>query len=141
MNTENYEQRGPWTLSNENDLAAGDNIHWDLKDMTYNGRKAYFRRFLPLDEAQITNLDDSNGIVVTINDAFETYIPPNSVEPITEGAIERLTVTNDGGTAIAAGSIKIELVKSAYDSDDAARDNARQGPVSAIVENYTGLRL
>jgi hypothetical protein len=47
--------------------------------------------------------------------------------------------TNSG--SIKDGDIKVELEKTAFDANDAARQEASRGSISGVIESFTGLKL
>lgn len=139
--SEKLESRGPWLFKNPGILSPGESWRIDFRELKYNGRKRYFRPFLPLDSAQVTNQNTSEPINVTYNGRFETYIVSNAVETFTEQGIAFVRVENAGSTDIAAEEVTLEVSKDAYDAHDEARRNAKQTTPARIVEKFTGIQL
>lgn len=133
------EGAGPFRFRPDDDLGPGETYTIPLREAERNGRKGYYRRFLPMDQAQITNQSDSSPLDVTYNGVHEQFIVPNAVETFDDAGIRSVAVRNAGSTAIAADEVTVELVSTPYDADDRARDRARRGPVASVVEKFTGL--
>lgn len=136
INTLNSE--GPWRLTPDSDLAPGDSAVFDLFNYEYNGRKAYFKPKLPLDEAQIINQDGANSLVAEFNGVHESYVIPNTVESYDDAGITRVVVTNDGGSTISAADVTLILAKDGYTADDAAREAKGQTVAERAVSKLSG---
>lgn len=136
---------GPWSFDPSDQglstLGAGDRWRIDLRNMEYNGQPRYFNRYLPLDDALITNRDDSNPVRVVYNDQYTTHVEPNQSRGFDRVGITVIDVINVGGTAIDADNLLAEVSVTGVTADTEARQNAQQGPVSRVVEKFTGLRL
>lgn len=134
---------GPWQFDSP---ALDPDEAWtlDFRNMTYNGQTGWFRRWLPLSYAQITNLDAGNALTVEYNGQFQDFVVPNAVESFDNQGITRLSVRNEGADAIAAGDVKVSVGREPYGADDAARERARGGPVwspkQAIADLIPGFR-
>ena len=115
---------GPW-LFEPGELAPGEKYVLDLPNMKYNNTKGWFRKWLPIDQATVTNMDSANAVVMTINGQYQNYCTPNTVESFNGPGITRLNVRNDGTTPIADGNLKIELTKEPYNADDKAREESQ----------------
>ncbi len=113
---------GPFSLDSPQ-LAAGEVWHIDLPNMRYEGKKAYFRKFLPFDIAQITNQSDTENVKVTYNGIYDDIVVNNAVETFDRQGVRRAKVKNIGGSSIPAGTIVASFKKEPYDADDAAREN------------------
>jgi len=134
------ESRGPWSFDNP-EIQPGDSWRLDFRQKTYNGRKRYFKPFLPLDEAQVTNRNSGQSVDVTFNADYRIGVEPNAVESFSEQGVTYLSVAVPaGGTTVAAGDLSVAVATTAYDADDAAREDVRQDPVSEVVEEVTGVR-
>lgn len=114
---------GPW-LFEPPALDPNEQYSLDLRNMRYNDQKGWFRKWLPLDSVSVTNLDGSNGLRLTVNGQYNSYVVPNAVETFSGQGITHVRVTNEGSATIAAGDVKIELTKEPYNADAAARQEA-----------------
>ena len=135
---------GPWEFTPDSDLAPGESFTLDCRNLKFRKTKGYFKKYMPLDEAQITNLSDSAAVGVEYNGVFNNFVVPNAIETFDKAGITRITVTNResaGGATIAADEVVIEVVKNPYDADQAARDRQRRGPLGDVIEKFTGLSL
>lgn len=112
---------GPWEFEIP-ELAPGESHYLDFRNMTHRGRPGYFRAFLPLDDAQVTNTDDSAAVSVEINHEYGGRVQPNTERPFPEAGVEYLTITNAGTTTISAGNVIAEVASSSYGADQAARE-------------------
>jgi len=124
---------GPWTFESDEALDPGQTWVLDFRNMEYNGRKRWFKRYLPLDDLQVTNADTGNSIGIEINNSYESRIPANSVETFDDEGIVNVVVRNKGGSTIAVGDVVIEVAKSAYGADDEARERASRSAVEEAV--------
>lgn len=136
------EGAGPWRFTIDAQLAPGDSELFDFRNMEYRGRKGFFRKYLPLDQATVTNLDPSANLDVTYNGVFDQFVTPNTAESFSQAGITSMTVTNPSSSSVTvdAGNVVVEVVRDPYDADDAARERARSGPVEQVVEKFTGIR-
>lgn len=132
--------RGPWTW-NLPALNAGESWTLDLRNMEYEGVPRYFRRFLPLDAAQVGNVNDTEPVRVTFNERYSDVVYPNTVDSYDDEGIVHVRVTNAGSAGISAGKVDVTLELTPYDGDDRARSNARESPLASVVEKFTGLPL
>lgn len=124
MPSETLSGKGPWTFETETDLAPGESWILDFRNMTHNGRRRWFKPYLPLDDLQVTNADTGNSVEININDAYQSRVLANSVETFPDEGITNLRLINRGSSTIAAGDLVVEVAKSAYDADDRAREQA-----------------
>jgi hypothetical protein len=133
--------RGPWVFDVP-ELTAGESWVLDLRNREFRNQPRYFRRFLPLDSAQVTNLNDTAAVEVEYNGLYQDVVPPNVVEGYSETGITGVRIRNlDASATIAAGDVRVTLEKTPFDADDAARADAERSAVSKVVENLTGLPL
>lgn len=121
-------------------LAAGESHHIDLRNVERNGRKGWFRPHLPMDALQVTN-QSAQPVRLDLNNEFSDIVVSNAVETYEDQQAEYITVTNDGSSATNDGEITVSVERTPYDADDRARDRRRQGPVSQVIENFTGIGL
>lgn len=133
MTRETLTGAGPWTFESDEALAPGESWVLDFRNMEYNGRKRWFKRYLPLDDLQVTNADSGNSVGVEINDSYESRVIPNAVETFEDEGIVNVVIRNKGGSTIAAGDLVVEVAKSAFGADDEARERANRSPVENAV--------
>jgi len=117
---------GPWTFEAPT-LDPGESYYIDFRNVKFNGQKGWFRKWLPLDYAQITNLDTGNAVEVTYNSRFSDFVVPNAIETFDNQGITKVRVRNSGGSTIAADDVKIAVGKDPYDADNAAREQRKGG--------------
>lgn len=142
MSGRRLEGGGPWMLTDSverSTLAAGDLLAFDLRNMTFRGRKGYFNQWLPLDGALVKNLDDSNAIVVEYNGQFPAYVEPNAKDAFDDVSIANITVENVGGTGIALDDLVVQAWVDSYGADEEARQNAERHPIERSVRSVLGL--
>lgn len=126
---------GPWTFESDADLPPGGSWVIDFRNMEYNGRKRWFKEYLPLDDLQVTNADTGNSVGVEINNSYESRVLPNAVETFEDENVVNVVIRNKGGSTIAAGDLVVEVAKSAYGADDAAREQASRSAVEQVVRD------
>lgn len=115
---------GPWQFDIRA-LEPGEKAHFNLTEMRFNGQKGWFKKHLPLDVAQVTNLSTDNGVEVVYNNRYEDYVVPNAVETFSDQGIVSVKIINpEGNTQIAEGNVKLSLKKEPYGDDDQAREQA-----------------
>lgn len=136
--TEQINSQGPWTLEPDRDLEPGETAVFDLRRMTFRGRKGYFKPKLPLDEAQIINQDGANPLNVEFNGVYDTYVVPNAVEGFSQAGITRIVVENAGASTVSASDITVEVALAAYDADERAREQAQETITERAVSALTG---
>lgn len=141
LRTKPTEGAGPWQFENENDLGAGESILWDFPNRRYNDRPGYFRPHLPFDQVVVSNVDGSNHVLVEYNGIFEQVVLPNTTESFDQAEVNRVRIVNEGSTAISAGDLKLEVLNTPYDADQAARERKERGPIGDLVNKWTGLGL
>lgn len=113
---------GPWVFRNETALASGDHFLLDFRNMKYKGQKGWFKKWLPLDIAQINNRDTGNALSVTYNGIYPAEVLPNSSETYDNQGITRVRVENIGSSSIDADTVTVEVKKEPYGADKAARE-------------------
>jgi hypothetical protein len=131
---------GPWTFSSPA-LGAGETWVLNFRDLKYNGQKGWFRKHLPLESCQVTNLSVDYAISATFNKQYDTYVVPNSETSFSEQGITVVEITNQGSGTITADNIKVEPKKEPYNADKQARENASKSNVKKTFENITGINL
>lgn len=124
---------GPWTFESDEALDPGQSWILDFRNMEYNGRRRWFKQYLPLDDLQVTNADTGNSVGVEINNSYESRVLPNAVETFEDEGIVNVVVRNKGGSTIAVGDLVVEVSKSAYTADDEARERASRSAVEDVV--------
>lgn len=129
---------GPWSIAIPA-LDAGESKEYHLNRMEFRGRKGYFRKWTPLDNAAFQNRDPDNGVEVVYNGQFDAFVGPNSADTYSEAGITRIKVTNVGSTVIEEENLKLQVSKDAYDADDAARQQANRHPVEKLARGVLGL--
>lgn len=105
-------------------IASGETKILDLREM----EKGKYVSLSPAgyDNLQVTNQNSSNPVTVSVNETGAFTVPSNTIESLDQQGMFRIEVTNTGGTAIAAGEVTVEIMKSAYTDDQQAREqNAR----------------
>jgi len=122
------------------ELQPGETEIYDFRNIVHNGSKGGLKKYLPFDSAQVTNLS-TERLGITTNEQFNDIVVPNAVETYENQGVVRMSITNEGSTAIASGDIVLTVEKSPYDADDRARDSRQRGQVSRIVEKFTGVQL
>lgn len=126
MPNNNINGGGPWQMRNERTLSPDDSMVRNLFDMKFRGQKGYFRDFLPLDNIQITNKNDTNPVNVVLSNNGELYCPPSTVEGLDDEQITSVSVTNNGTSDIPPGDLVVELRKARYGINDQARKEAEK---------------
>lgn len=121
-------------------LDVGETWRLDLRNRERNGRKGWFRPYLPMDYVQVTNQSDQQ-LSVGVNNTYEDIVVANAVESYDEIGAEYLEVTNEGSATINANDITVVVEKTAYDADDRAREEKMKGNGRNIVERFTGIQL
>jgi hypothetical protein len=131
---------GPFRFRPDAALDPGETFVLDLREEPRNGKKGGYKRYLPFDEAQITN-ESSEPLDVQYNGVFDQYVVPNAVESFDQTGVVRVELTNAGPSAIGAADVTVELVETPFDADEAARRNERRGgPIADVIQKFTGLR-
>lgn len=142
MTRDNLEGAGPWLFETDKALSQGDSFVIDFRNMEQNGQKGYFKKYLPLDQAVITNTDASAFLSVEYNGVFEQSVGPSTSETFDDAGVRSIRVTNrTSGTTIPAGDVMVEVLKTPYGADDAARDRRGRGPIGDVIEKFTGVGL
>lgn len=124
--TERRQGGGPWQFLSP-ELDPQERWVLDFQGMTFRGKKGFFSKWLPLDEAQVTNEDTTATLEVSYNNEFTDRVLPNSVDSFSEQAFIRVVVKNAealGGATIAAEDVAVSVKKAPYDADEAARAQA-----------------
>lgn len=117
--------KGPFTFSVDQILSPSDSGYTlNLNDLSREGKEGYYRPYLPMDFAEVTNLDPDNPVSVHFNNQDEGFVVPNSTETFTEQTFTNIRVENIGGTNIAADDIKIQVELTSYGADAQAQDRA-----------------
>jgi len=119
-------------------LQAGDKAVLNLRDFQ-NGR---FVTLSPAgyDSIQVENLSTDVTIRAVTNEVGSFRIPPSSVRSLTSQGIYRVEVENlESSTALSAEDLVVELLKEPYDANDQARGERKRGPISQVVEKFTGI--
>jgi len=132
------EGAGPFVLEVDTALNADDIYTWNFRNEPYNGTKGGFRKYLPFDIAQVTNLDSSAPIKATFNGIYETYIPPNTTETFDKQGVTKARVRNAGTTTINSGNVVVEVKTEPYGADDAARESKFQPPIFKAAKTPLG---
>lgn len=128
---------GPWQFVPETDLAPGESYVLNFRDE----EKGRYKKWLPFDVAQVTNLDGSNAVTVTYNGIFEDTVVPNASETFSQQSVTKVRLTNAGSTTITADDLRVSVKKEPYGADDHARAQAQQGPAAQMIQKFTGLSL
>lgn len=128
---------GPWQFEPDTDLAPGESFVLNFREE----EKGRFKKWMPFDVAQITNLDGSNAVTVTYNGIFTDTVVPNASETFSQQQVASIRLTNAGGTTISATDLKVSVKTEPYGADERAREQATQPPVAQMVERFTGLSL
>jgi len=130
---------GPWKFDLPA-LAPGESWNADFRNRSKNGTKGWFKRYMPFDYGQVTNLDSGALISVEYNGVYDDFVVPNAVESYDRQGIANVVITNeDGAATIAAGDIILAVGVDAYGADDSARNRAASGPLGDVVHRLTGL--
>lgn len=132
---------GPWKLTRDAQLDPGEEWPLHLREMRFKGTPGFFRRYTPLDTAKVTNRDTGNRVEATINGVYHDEVNPNSELVWDDAQVVDLRLVNAGGSAIAASDLVVTLTVDGYTETDHARRKAQQGPLSSVVENFTGVQL
>lgn len=125
---------GPWEFE-AGALAPGESFLLDFRNMTYNGRPGYFRTHIPLDDAQVTNTNDSNAVAVRLNNEYGGRVQPNTERPFEDAGVTYLEISNVGETEIPAGDVIAEVSNRGYSADDAARENKGRSLASRALSD------
>lgn len=129
---------GPWVFEPEA-IEPGGTYRLDLRNMTYRGRKGYFKTKLPLDIALLTNDSDEGRVRLSLSNETEALVFPGTQKAIEDSPITYVEITNEGGTTIEEGDLALELKKSAYSADDEARDRQRETAPRRVIRRFTGI--
>ena len=122
-------------------LAAGDSHTINLRQRERNGRKGWFRPYLPMDSLQLTN-QSAVDLEVSVNGTFSDLVVSNAVESYDDAGVVSLTVTNlSGSTSTSGGEVTAAVSRTPYDADDAAREQLGRSQASQIIEKFTGVQL
>ena len=132
---------GPFRLTNDRSIDPGEVYRWPIssREYRYNGRKGFFQEYIPFDEALIKNKSTDSEAVFTFNGRYDAEVEQSAADSFAETGISRIEVENTGAAAIDAGELVMMLKNDAYDANDAARAEARRGPVEKIARNFIGL--
>ena len=138
QNNTRLEAQGPFTEEIEA-LAPGESATLDLRNI----EKGKYARYLPFDVITLTNSNTSSEVNVFINRFNETKLLPNTEPTYSDMSVTHVTVVNPATNSgsIEDGDIKVELEKTAFDANDAARQEASRGSISGVIESFTGLKL
>ncbi len=129
---------GPWTFEPD-EIQPGDSYQLDLRNMTYNNQRGFFRQYIPLDVLLVTNDSDEVRVRVDISHEFGGVVYPGSQKSFDETPISNLRFENVSSVPISSPELLIELQRSSYDADEAARERATEGPMRRVIRNFTGL--
>jgi len=133
---------GPWTFENPSGLAAGESHTFDFANIKQHGTNGFFRKWLPFDSIQITNLDTDAPLDFTVNGIYDGFVVPNASEGYSKTSVHTLQITNaDSVNAIAAGNIRVEAAVSPYDQDEAAREDKHQPGIVKAIKGVGGVLL
>lgn len=133
---------GPWVFEVDETLTPGESYLLDFENMKYRKKKRYFKQYLPLDQAQVTNLSSSAPVTVEYNGVYDQFVTANTSESFDDAGVVRMLVTNaSSSVTIDPEEVVIEVVSEPFDADDLARERKEQGPLAAVVENFTGLGI
>lgn len=139
QNNEQLGAKGPWVFELP-ELQPGETFTKKLRNAEYNGQKGWFKKYLPIETAQVTNLDDTSPIRVVFNGTYPDDIPPNVSETYEQIGVASFEVTNRSDSAvISADDVTVTLLKEAYGADEAARQSAQKGVVQKVSENLFGV--
>lgn len=138
-NINRTEGGGPWLLELDGDLAPGEFEVFDLERMTYNGRKGYFRPWLPVDSVLVKNLDTGNPVKATYNGQYQTIIEPNAADTYSDVQVVRFRVENTGGSTLSAGDLVIQASVEPYGADDQAREQKNRPALEKAARSFIGL--
>lgn len=134
------EGAGPF-LFEASELAPGETFRVDLREVKFNGKKRGLRQYVPFDTVSVTNASTDSPVLATYNGQYDAKVLANTIENFDRQGVGEVSVTNLSGTAtIPEGAVTVEVVKEPYGADEQAREQRRNGPVSNVVENFTGLR-
>lgn len=128
---------GPYDFQNPDPLDPGNT--WTINFRSYeNGR------FMALtergwDEAELSNYDTGNPIVVSINEATSRRVPTETTRGVEIEGMYRFDVENVGTGTIAAEDVELTVLQTPFDADQQARERATQSPIERVVRNLTGL--
>lgn len=126
---------GPWQFTIDSALSPNDPYLLDFRNMEFNKTKGYFKKWLPLDVAQITNQSPDHALRVTYNGIYESTVVPNAVETYGDQGITSIEVVNIGSADIAADNVTIEVKKEPYDADKAARERKNAPPLVNVAND------
>jgi len=133
------EGAGPF-LFQAPELAPGESFHVDLENVEFNGRKRALRKYVPFDEAAITNDANDAAVLSTYNGQYDSKVRANTAKSFDRQGVSSVEVTNISGSAtIPADAVTVEVVKEPYGADEAALEGKKQHPVSSIVQGVTGV--
>lgn len=138
-NINREEGGGPWLLDLDGDLAPGEFEVFNLESMEYNGRKGYFRPWLPLDTVLVKNLDTGNDLKVTYNGQYESVVEANAADTYGDVGVVRFRVENLGGSTVAAEDVVIQGSVEPYGADDQALEQKQRSPLEKAARNLIGL--
>lgn len=141
-NIDRAEGGGPWRFELPHDLATSGHkqvAQYRLRRMKFKGQKGYFVPWLPLDQIQIKNLNDSNPVEVLINGQFNLYVESHGVETFSDAGITAFETRNLGGTAIPAGDIVQHGLVEPFGADQAAREEKKRSPVEKMIRGTLNL--
>lgn len=124
---------GPWLFETSKSLSPDERELFDFRNMKYKGSRGWFRKYLPLDQLNITNKSSSETIEAEINGIYNIKVPPNSSETFDRADFQRIAIINDGSNAIAAGEVAVEVAKDAFDADDKALQQAKRPPAVKVI--------
>lgn len=114
---------GPWQFKAPS-LSPGDTWDLDFRNMTHNGTKGYFKKWMPFDLAQVTNAS-SEYVEVTYNGQYSDTVVPNAVETFDNQGVTFVSVhapSSNSGT-ISADDVRVSVKREPYNADDAARED------------------
>lgn len=114
---------GPWEFASP-ELSPGETWRINLRNRRFNGTNGWFRKWLPLDFAQINNNNQVTLSLILNNEHSDTVLP-TTTEAYDSYEYHTLAVTNESsGTTLAAGAVTLVLAKQAYGADQRAREQA-----------------
>lgn len=119
-------------------LAVDETWHLNLRQEERNGRKGWYRPYLPMDFLQVTN-ESSERLLLEYNNTTEDIVVGSSVESYDDTAVEYVSVTNIGSAATSSDDVVVAIEKTPYGADDQARDQATMSPLRKVAKNLTGL--
>jgi hypothetical protein len=123
-------------------LEPGEEWSLPLRTLEVDGEKRALQKYVPFDTAGVTNGSNNVRVRATFNGQYQASILPNSVEVFDRQGVAEVRIRNTSDTeTIGAGEVEVELTREPYGADDRALEQSQRGPVSNVIEKFTGLTV